>query len=230
MDVQTSARVRAAASARGERFTDESLTDDLRALAREVAWEYRVERKNHGTLYPTPWVETACDAVFRGRETDGYLRGLLNFAAGSRDNDAESIAAPTQTPNPAPTLADRAGALTFEGAREALTNAGIPDGRYAVPSMTGNGDLRFYRIRTRYGRTYFDRVVGSGYGGFNRAGMLNPERGYAVASIIADTLGSAQRFAREVGRCSRCLSPLTDDLSRERGLGPDCERHYGLTR
>lgn len=45
--------------------------------------------------------------------------------------------------------------------------------------------------------------------------------------IAADPAAAALRYAREIGKCSRCNRTLTDDESRARGMGPDCWRKWG---
>jgi len=35
------------------------------------------------------------------------------------------------------------------------------------------------------------------------------------------------RYGQEIGSCGRCNRRLTDDLSRERGIGPECWKAFG---
>lgn len=41
--------------------------------------------------------------------------------------------------------------------------------------------------------------------------------------LVVDYQGSALRYARKIGKCCRCNSPLTDERSRHYGIGPECE-------
>lgn len=44
--------------------------------------------------------------------------------------------------------------------------------------------------------------------------------------LIADYKGAALRYARIIGKCCRCNSPLTDTRSRHYGIGPECEQYW----
>lgn len=155
-----------------------------------------------------------------GRAITGpQVRGVLNYAAATVPRapavvtvtDPAMVAAPTATvPTWAPIPTD------------------LVDGRYAVPVPgIGEGELRFYRVRTnrRTGRRYFDRLVGSPMS--MRAVRVGPdERRAALGRIIADPGTAARTFGRKLGRCARCFAVLTDETSRERGIGPDCFANY----
>jgi hypothetical protein len=102
----------------------------------------------------------------------------------------------------------------------------VPDGRYAVPGLDPDS-VDFYRLRTYKGRRFFDKVVGSGYGnGMNRVFTSLPSKIRVAESIAADPYVSAKLFADKLGCCARCLASLTDEVSRARGLGPECVRHW----
>ena len=105
----------------------------------------------------------------------------------------------------------------------------VMPGRYAVEL---NGELRFYRVdRPDEGRwagfTFVDQLVGSG-GDFRRVRPSASERKQVAALIVEDPMGALQRFGQEVGKCSLCGSPLTDETSRTRGIGPDCWKNKVL--
>jgi hypothetical protein len=100
----------------------------------------------------------------------------------------------------------------------------VPAGHYAVASLTGNNDLDFFRVDRptdgRWaGRTFTKRVIG---------GKPNsPVRGATArkaleAILAADPAKAAKRYADEIGRCSRCNRHLTDEISRQFGMGPEC--------
>lgn len=44
--------------------------------------------------------------------------------------------------------------------------------------------------------------------------------------LVADYRGAARAFARELGRCCRCNTELTDQRSRRYGIGPECETYW----
>lgn len=44
--------------------------------------------------------------------------------------------------------------------------------------------------------------------------------------LVADFRGAARAYARELGRCCRCATELTDSKSRHYGIGPECEKEW----
>jgi hypothetical protein len=105
--------------------------------------------------------------------------------------------------------------------------ADVPDGRYALPGLDVD-QVHFFRLRTvkATGRRYFDKVVGSGYGTWNRGPISWAGKLTAAEQIAADPYEAAYRFSKKIGCCARCLANLTDETSRARGLGPECVRHW----
>jgi hypothetical protein len=94
----------------------------------------------------------------------------------------------------------------------------IPDGYYAIADC-GPNDINFFRISSWQGRRYV-KIQASG----ELHPIRNPERINAVFSAIRtvgikDAMGA---YGIHIGRCGRCRRVLTDDLSRARGIGPDC--------
>lgn len=99
----------------------------------------------------------------------------------------------------------------------------VPNGHYAVPSLTGNNDLDFFKVQAGEGkwasRTFVRRVVG-GHPEFNvKPGEI---RKALQAILDAGVEASAVLYGREIGRCYRCNRTLTDELSRQLGIGPVC--------
>lgn len=102
--------------------------------------------------------------------------------------------------------------------------ANVEEGRYALPSATGNNDLDFFRVRVSHGRKEVLRVIG---------GHADQPIPFAQVRDVAERLGAltdAERhdakalFGRELGVCGSCGRHLTDEASRARGLGPECAR------
>lgn len=91
-------------------------------------------------------------------------------------------------------------------------------GYYAVEYA---GALRFYAVREGKGkwagRTFVNRYASDELLPVNRT-----EAGAVRGLIAADPHTAAMRFARELTRCYRCGRMLTDEESRERGIGPVC--------
>lgn len=109
----------------------------------------------------------------------------------------------------------------------APTAAALPDvpaGYYAVASATGHNDLDFFRIDRPTegkwaGRTFVKRVVG-GHSDMAIPFRLVPD---ILDRIVAAGIDKSNKlYADEIGRCFRCNRHLTDEISREHGMGPHC--------
>lgn len=103
--------------------------------------------------------------------------------------------------------------------------ADVPSGHYAIES-TGDNDLAFYRVDRpttgQYaGRTFVKLVVG-GHPDSNVRYAAIP--GILARITEAGIAESAARYGQEIGRCCRCNRHLTDEDSRAKGIGPECEK------
>lgn len=97
----------------------------------------------------------------------------------------------------------------------------VPDGYYAIDS--GNGVVKFYKVKTPTdgkweGFTFVDAQASD---------ELHPIRNAAtkreiLMTIAEDPEAAAILYGVELGVCGRCGRTLTDEDSRERGLGPIC--------
>lgn len=100
----------------------------------------------------------------------------------------------------------------------------VPAGHYAVKSLTGNNDFDFFRVDRPEdgkwkGRTFVHRVIG----GHPDYSLRFPEAKAALEAIVtAGIETSAILYGREIGRCYKCNRHLTDELSRQMGIGPVC--------
>lgn len=97
-------------------------------------------------------------------------------------------------------------------------------GFYALPSLTG-GQARFFRV---------ERAKDGRWAGKTFVKGLASERLVPVADwadvlnrIAADPEAAGRLYATLATRCTRCNRLLTDGVSRERGMGPDCARKGG---
>lgn len=104
-----------------------------------------------------------------------------------------------------------------------LDAAQVPSGHYAIDS-SGDNDTAFYRVDNitegRWaGRTFVKMVVG-GHPDMNVRPAAIP--GILARIIDAGIETAAVRYGQEIGRCYRCNRTLTDEVSRELGIGPDC--------
>jgi hypothetical protein len=104
--------------------------------------------------------------------------------------------------------------------------ADVPAGHYAIPS-SGDNDLVFYRIDRPSegdyaGRTFVKMIVGGhpdqNVRRANVPGILSRIAEYGVEA-------AATLYGTELGQCYRCNRHLTDELSRQLGIGPECRKH-----
>lgn len=99
----------------------------------------------------------------------------------------------------------------------------VAAGHYAIPSLTGNNDLDFFRVdRPTEGKwagyTFIKRVIG----GRPNAPVRGQTAREALVAISRNPEAAALQYATELGRCSKCNRHLTDELSRQLGMGPEC--------
>ena len=96
----------------------------------------------------------------------------------------------------------------------------VPEGHYAIEGR-GDNEWSFYRVDhgtgTYAGRIFVKRVIGG------RPDENVPARQVPgiLQRIVEDPL-AGPRYGQVIGRCCRCNRHLTDDASREAGIGPDC--------
>lgn len=100
----------------------------------------------------------------------------------------------------------------------------VPSGHYAVPSLTGNNDLDFFRVDRPEegqwaGRTFVKRVIG-GRPYSSVRGKTAREALEAILEFGIDEAGIL--YGSTLGQCSECNRHLTDELSRALGIGPEC--------
>jgi hypothetical protein len=100
----------------------------------------------------------------------------------------------------------------------------VPAGRYAVDTSDGAiNELAFYKIdRPTEGRwagyVFVKLIVGSDERNLSRtAGQSILDKIAAVGPEAA-----MARYGHEIGECGMCGRQLTNDESRERGIGPVC--------
>lgn len=106
--------------------------------------------------------------------------------------------------------------------------AALPVGMYALPRRPEAGagqSTYFFKIHPFRGGHRIVMLTG-GVGAFVEHKMTAPYQRRALEGIAADIKGAAARFGHETGTCGRCSSPLTNDASRARGLGPHCAKQF----
>jgi hypothetical protein len=96
----------------------------------------------------------------------------------------------------------------------------VPDGRYALRT---DDHVAFYLVESPTqgkwaGYTFVSQQASDDlYPMRNRA-----QKEGILARIAEDVKGALALYGHELGRCGVCNRTLTDDLSRERGIGPVC--------
>ena len=112
----------------------------------------------------------------------------------------------------------------------------LPKSKYAVPveefelanlDVKLHGDLGFFEVREYMGNLYMRQLTGS-IGGFNRIKLSNDDTVKIAKIISRDPKWYAVRFGIEYQCCGSCGAELTDPVSRELQLGPECRRKFGL--
>lgn len=93
-------------------------------------------------------------------------------------------------------------------------------GHFAVEA---DGTLKFLRIK---------KIMNGRYAGRVFVDSVGSDTGYAVrkpatlveylSAVLVDPVTAAKRYADEIGECSDCGRPLTNEESRARGIGPEC--------
>ena len=150
-----------------------------------------------------------------------YIRGLL---------------AERETPEGIDASMDMDG-LTAENASALIRSLKVAPRRAASPANAfENVPDGHYAIDAREGHTIFLRVYTFRNG--NRGVSLQSSDEYhAMPSTVvpgylerieADLEGALARYGHEIGRCGICNRILTNEESRERGIGPKCAAKAGL--
>ena len=102
--------------------------------------------------------------------------------------------------------------------------AQIPRGHYATNSLSGNNDFDFWRVdrpeQGAYaGRTFVKRIVG----GKPDLNVSRSTKFAALEAILSEGIEvTGTRYGQELGQCRACNRRLTDETSRELGIGPEC--------
>jgi hypothetical protein len=109
---------------------------------------------------------------------------------------------------------------------QASVSATIPAGRYAVEN---NGKVHFYRIdRPTEGR-WSGYVFVKEQAGDDLFQVRSRQQRDHILALIADAgvEQSSKRYGKEIGACGVCGRTLTDEHSREMGIGPICAAKQG---
>jgi hypothetical protein len=161
-----------------------------------------------------------------------YLRSLL------RDRDVSSIGQTASevlaqfdamTSREASSLIE----LLKDAPRAARTAAhhaapSVEAGRYAVID-TETGDVSFYLVDCPTQGRWAGRTFVSQLSGDNRTPIKDAAaRRDALGAIAAAPHDALARYGQLIGACGACNRTLTDEVSRQRGIGPECARKRSL--
>jgi hypothetical protein len=118
--------------------------------------------------------------------------------------------------------------------QEALLKA--PKSKYAVPnveldmSLTDatklTGDHLFIELKEYMGNLYMRRLHGA-VGAFTRTRVANDDAVTIMNHISKDPYKYAKIFGTIYSCCGSCGAELTDPISRELQLGPECRKKFG---
>ena len=104
----------------------------------------------------------------------------------------------------------------------------IAQGYYAIVDAQ-DSVLKFYQVRTPNKGKWSGYVFLSQVSGDNHIGVCDRAERDRIYSIIAENPTEAlKRFGKEIGQCGHCRKQLTDEVSREFGIGPVCRKALGL--
>lgn len=104
----------------------------------------------------------------------------------------------------------------------------IEQGRYAI-THPADSVLHFYEVRKPVEGKWAGFVFMSELSGENHIPMKDRAvRDVVYAEIAKDVTGSLKLYGQKIGRCGHCSKQLTDEVSREFGIGPVCRKALGL--
>jgi hypothetical protein len=166
------------------------------------------------------------------REMEDEVRSGYKLALTTMDKKAASklIDLLLSLPKAATKVPAAAGKPSLQ---EALSKA--PKSKYAIPveeldialnSTPLNGDLLFLEIREYMNNLYMRRLTGS-VGGFTRWKVANDDAVTLVNIIAQDPYKYTKIFGQHYSCCGSCGAELTDPISRELQLGPECRKKFG---
>lgn len=112
----------------------------------------------------------------------------------------------------------------------------LPKSKYAISSdvasslltnFTPRGDFLFLEVRKYRSTTKILRLVGAP-GAFSRYRFTTTDSLALAKYVSRDPLTLTQAFATHYKVCGCCAAELTDQLSRELGLGPVCRKRFSI--
>ena len=112
-----------------------------------------------------------------------------------------------------------------KGATWVLSEPGILAGYYALQDLEDPEHITFLQVKDedQNGNPRRLYVLAGSPGDFAKHRVWKSGQANSYMSRIAqDVVGAYALFGQKVGKCGVCASPLTDQDSRDRGIGPVC--------
>lgn len=104
----------------------------------------------------------------------------------------------------------------------------ILEGCYAIEHPTEK-TTRFYEVKKPTQGKWAGFVFLSQLSGENHIPIRDKhERELVYGEIAKNPMDSLKRYGQQIGRCGHCRKQLTDETSREIGIGPVCRKALGL--
>lgn len=166
--------------------------------------------------------------------TPAAFDGIMQYLARCADKEG-TVTEPTgaQRYFEQRAAASPAYAEALDEAKTRLTFADIPAGFYATESKTSDveGQCDFWKVTVseKTGFRFVKRVLGGGTAQqpklveIPKQQQINALRAIIEAGIDASTA----LYAKKEQRCVKCGRQLTDEVSQEQMMGPDCFERYG---
>lgn len=104
----------------------------------------------------------------------------------------------------------------------------VDEGPYAIRNgPKAANDISFYQVDKPTtgkwaGRTFVSRRLSD-----NEQRLTLEEQVRVLAAIAADPQGASLLYGQTIGECPECGRSLTNEVSRQRGIGPVCARKRG---
>lgn len=156
------------------------------------------------------------------REQGALLRAAFNSTtiADNRTKAASKAPATVQRVR----TADDGPRLTFAEV-DALAKQ-VPAGRYALPKRnpTADNDVTFFEVAELRNGAHVIRMLVGAPGAFQAHPMKLRMQWFAYTHLLEGLEDAAVLFGRKTRRCYKCNSPLTNRISRDAGIGPDCRK------
>lgn len=121
----------------------------------------------------------------------------------------------------------RRGETTETTTTTAAPAVDVPAGRYAIEI---GGKVGFFRVDRPEDGKWAGRTFVKEQASEEFYPVRGPRRNEVLTAIAADPRAAMIRYGHELGRCGNCGRTLTDEISREMGIGPDCAKHLGIER